>query len=58
MNQEVNLAVLFIQPIDPLNNPAQDNWLSREIARQVFYGQEELYYLLTQSDFDSIISTY
>ena len=37
--------------ISPETNPAEDNWLSEEIARQV--GKED-YTTLTQEDFDSI----
>lgn len=42
-----------LQAIDPILNPAQDNWLSREIAKIIF-GDESKFNELTQQHFNII----
>ena len=39
--------------IDPITNPAQDNWLSREVARQIF-EDETKFAQLTQAHFNIV----
>lgn len=42
-----------LMSIDPVLNPAQDNWLSREISRIIF-RDEDRYDELTQEHFNSV----
>ncbi len=48
-----SLGIMNIEVIDPISNPAEDNWLSREVAKQTL-GNEELYSQLTQDNFNSV----
>lgn len=48
---EVQINPMGLPDIDPMNNPASDNWLTREVARQVSKDNPAS---LTQEDFNKV----
>lgn len=51
--KEETVGKMKLQPIDPILNPAQDNFISRAVARTVFKN-EDRYTELTQEHFNGI----
>lgn len=50
---ETRVGPMELPAIDPILNPAEDNWLNREIAKVIF-KDEDKFKFLTQEDFNSI----
>ena len=54
LSKSKTLGKMKLHPIDPVSNPAEDNWLSREISRMVL-GDESRYLELTQEHFNAVL---